>query len=110
LLESPAFLHVFAAVFSVIEFRFPRAIQVADFVDRAEDTEDQGWTVDYDSACTWCRLTLPNRYRIHLTAVQLTITAPEQARLIDLLGAFKAVHAQVLAAATTTSPARSTPR
>lgn len=55
-LLSKAFENVFLKRFNAVEFRPPRPIQLADFIDELEAADDPRVKVDYDAETTWCKL------------------------------------------------------
>ncbi|WP_425616637.1 caspase domain-containing protein [Anatilimnocola sp. NA78] len=55
---SPAFEQVFPKKFNAVEFAPPAPIKLADFIDQLEETGDDRVKLDYDSAATWCKLSI----------------------------------------------------
>ncbi|QDU31744.1 Caspase domain protein [Anatilimnocola aggregata] len=94
---SPAFELVFPKKFSAVEFSPPVPINLADFIDQLEETGDQRVKLDYDSAATWCKLTIkgiPGQIAISPTNFAIVHPRAESPRL--LLDAFFKIQAMLV--------------
>lgn len=49
---------VFGEELDSVEYRFAQPLPIDDVVDKIEEREEGGVSVDYDSRCTWCEVSI----------------------------------------------------
>lgn len=55
-LKNRALLKVFADEFDSISVRFSESLEIEDWIDRVEEQNAVGVSIDYDLKCSWCEL------------------------------------------------------
>lgn len=89
LLQDGRLVEVFGDDLDSVEYRFAQALKIDEVVDRIEEREEGGVSVDYDSRCTWCEVSiegLPATVRLQDQQLVVRPLAGSSITLREILG------------------------